>query len=370
MTSLGNSVFSSCDGLISVWIGNGVETIGTNCFSTSKNIEEFICKSAFQFPVGTLQGLQKLHRLEGPANLLEYENNEDLYAYTTRLDSVTITSGTISDHGFAVLRQSADALKTLSLEAVGNTELPTLALDGCLQLKTLTLPASLKQTGYGAFKECTALTSITLPTSLTEVGDRAFEDCYLLNNITWNENLQRIGDRAFYGCNSLPQVTIPEGVEDIGVAAFMGCTYMENVELPASLRTVGDNAFANNTRTRSMTVYAAVPPLVSAHTFYQLDASAPVYVPAESLSSYRAAAYWQDLNLQPFGGTTGIGVLSLSEAIMVVNGEVHLNLPGTFEVQVYDLQGHHVLRTTENLFALPQGVYIVQVGNETVKVVI
>ncbi len=283
---------------------------------------------------------------------------------------MAITSGTISDHGFAVLRQSADALKTLSLEAVGNTELPTLALDGCLQLKTLTLPASLEQTGYGAFKECTALTSITLPTSLTEVGDRAFEDCYLLNNITWNENLQRIGDRAFYGCNSLPQVTIPEGVEEIGVAAFMGCTYMENVELPASLRTVGDNAFANNTRTRSMTVYAAVPPLVSAHTFYQLDASAPVYVPAESLSSYRAAAYWQDLNLQPFGGTTGMGVLSLSEAITVVNGEVHLNLLGTFEVQVYDLQGRHVLRTTENRFALPQGAYIIKAGDEAVKVVI
>ena len=373
VTSIGDEFLSQCNKLTSVWIGSGLETISPSEYTddhilSCTNLEVFVCKSAVaQFPAGLLQGLQKLRRVEGPANLLEYENNEDLQAYTTRLDSVAITGGTVSDKGFAVLRQSADALETLSLKAADNTTLPTLALDGCLQLRNLTLPASLTSTGYGAFKECTALTSVALPASLAEVGDRAFEDCYLLHDIMWNEDLQRIGGRAFYGCNSLPQVTIPEGVEEIGVAAFMGCTYMEEVQLPASLRTIGDNAFAYNTRTRSMTVHAAVPPLVSAHTFYQLEASAPVYVPAESLPTYRATPYWQDLNLQPIGDATGMGDLTLSESVTVVNGEVHLNLPGTFETHVYDLQGRHVLSTTESHFALPQDIYIIKVGNEAVK---
>ena len=376
VTSIGGGVLSYCYKLTSVWIGSGLETMSltattgfcSKSLEGSTNLEVFVCKSAVaKFPVGLLQGLPNLRRVEGPANLLEYENNEDLYTYTTRLDSVTITGGTVSDKGFAVLRRSADALETLSLEGADNTELPTLALDGCLRLRNLVLPASLTRTGYGAFKECTALASVTLPASLAEVGDRAFEDCYLLSDITWNEGLQRIGDRAFYGCNSLPQVAIPEGVEYIGVAAFMGCTYMEDVQLPASLRTIGDNAFAHNTRTRSMTVHATVPPLVSAHTFYQLDASAPVYVPAESLASYRAAAYWQDLNLQPIGSTTGIAAPSLAERITVKDGEVHINIIGMDEVRVYDLQGRHVLSTTESRFTLPQGVYIVQVGNEAVK---
>ena len=373
VTSIGDGFLYYCDKLTSVWIGSGLETTtftGYKSLDHSTNLEVFVCKSAVaQFPAGLLQGLPNLRRVEGPANLLEYENNENLLTYyTTRLDSVAITGGTVSDKGFAVLRQSADALETLSLEAADNTTLPTLALDGCLQLRNLTLPASLTHTGYGAFKECTALASVALPASLTEVGDRAFEDCYLLHDIMWNEGLQRIGNRAFYGCNSLPQVTIPEGVEEIGVAAFMGCTYMEEVQLPASLRTIGDNAFANNTRTRSMTVRATVPPLVAAHTFYQLDASAPVYVPAESLASYRAAAHWQDLNLQPIGGATGVDGLPLSECITVKNGEVHLNLPGTFEAHVYDLQGHCVLRTTESHFALPPDIYIIKVGREAVKV--
>ncbi len=374
VTSIGDSFLAQCDSLTSVRIGSGLETAGTGWFEGTPNLEEFICKSVVaQFPVNALHGKQKIHRLEGPVCLLEYENNEDLDAYTTRLDSVVIIGGTVSDKGFAVLRQSAGALQTLSLEAADNAELPTLALDGCIRLRNLTLPASLAQTGYGAFKGCTALASVTLPATLVEVDDRAFEDCRSLTSVQFDSEgaLERIGNWAFYNCHQLQTLQLPEGVAEVGLAAFYGCSYLEDIELPSTLRSIGDHAFAHNTKARKMTVHAAVPPVVEAKTFLRVSRDMPVYVPAESLASYQAAAYWQDLNLQPIGDATGMGHLSLSENITVVNGEVHIiNMTGTGEVQVYDLQGRSVLRTTESRFVLPQGIYIIKVGDEALKVAI
>ena len=181
---------------------------------------------------------------------------------------------------------------------------------------------------------------------------------------------ERIGNWAFYNCHQLQTLQLPEGVAEVGLAAFYGCSYLEDIELPSTLRSIGDHAFAHNTKARKMTVHAAVPPVVEAKTFLRVSRDMPVYVPAESLASYQAAAYWQDLNLQPIGDATGMGHLSLSESITVVNGEVHINMTGTGEVQVYDLQGRSVLRTTESRFALPQGIYIIKVGDEALKVAI
>ena len=254
-----------------------------------------------------------------------------------QLRSLTLAGGVWDEAGGAFIRSNAETLETIDLLACNNATLPDGALAGCYHMKNILLPASLTQTGYGAFKGCTALASVTLPASLVEVGDRAFEDCRSLTSVqfAWEGALTRIGNWAFYNCHQLQALQLPEGVAEVGLAAFYGCSYLEDIELPSTLRSIGDHAFAHNVKARKMTVHAAVPPVVEAKTFLRVSRDMPVYVPAESLASYQAAAYWQDLNLQPIGDATGMGHLSLSENITVVNGEVHIiNMTGTGEVQV------------------------------------
>ena len=310
-------------------------------------------------------GLTLLEEIVAPAAALQ--GDADLPS----LRSLAVTGGNVSVEGFAFIARQHRTLETVDLSNASDREITDEALAECYGLKQVALPSSLERLGYRALAECAGITSVDLPASLTEIGDRAFENCYLLSDLVWGgegSQLRRIGNRAFYGCNSLPGVSIPEGVEEIGVAAFMGCTYMENVELPSSLTLLGDNAFANGTRVRSMTVYPTTPPALAPHTFYNIDRSVPVYVPAASLATYRATPYWQDLNLQPLGGTTAAGSV-LTDRLLVRGNEVLLPA-NCGEVQVYDMAGRCVLRTTEQQFILPQGVYMIQTGGNAVKAVV
>lgn len=149
---------------------------------------------------------------------------------------------------------------------------------------------------------------------------------------------------------------------------------MESIELPASLTSVNNNAFANNTKVNRMTVLATTPPDITSHTFYNIDRAIPVYVPAEAYGNYASHMYWKEFNLQRMGSTTGLGdTSSIAERITVQGSEIilHVNPDEMSEVNVFDMTGRAVLRTNETRFTIPQtGVYVVMLGQESVKVVI
>ena len=131
---------------------------------------------------------------------------------------------------------------------------------------------------------------------------------------------------------------------------------------------IGDSAFFNCTGLTSIICHAPIPPSIGSHTFEGINRNTPVYVPAESLLYYISHPYWGTLFIQPLPDYSGIVATALQESITVQDGEVHINMTGIDAVQVYDLQGYQVLRTTERHFALPQGIYIIKVGDEAVKV--
>ena len=98
---------------------------------------------------------------------------------------------------------------------------------------------------YEGYSACTALT-----------------DCVLGNSIT------RIGQRAFYKCSSLTGITIPNTIENIENYAFQDCFGLQSVTILATTPpSLGTNVFVNSVST----------------------ATYPIYVPCESLSTYRAA---------------------------------------------------------------------------------
>ena len=369
VTSIGNRAFYDCNGLTALELPASVTNVGQEIVGWCTNLRSFLWHATevqnAGNVVGLFDGLTKLEEIMAPVQVLI--GDTDLQS----LRSLTITCGEVNTEGFAFIARQHHTLELVDLSGASNREMPDEALSECYKLKQLALPSSLERLGYRALAECAGITSVDLPASLTEIGDRAFENCYLLSDLVWGgegSQLRRIGNRAFYGCNSLPGVSIPEGVEEIGVAAFMGCTYMENVELPSSLTLLGDNAFANGTRVRSMKVHATTPPALAPHTFYNIDRSVPVYVPAASLATYRATPYWQELNLQPMSGTTAVGSV-LTDRLLVRGNEVLLPA-NCGEVQVYDMAGRCVLRTTEQQFILPQGVYMIQAGGNAVKAVV
>ena len=56
----------------------------------------------------------------------------------------------------------------------------------------------MKSIGTSAFDDCDNLRSITVPGSVKKIGDSAFEDCNYLSYVELENGIETIGGKAFY----------------------------------------------------------------------------------------------------------------------------------------------------------------------------
>ncbi len=182
------------------------------------------------------------------------------------------------------------------------TSIGEFAFASCESLTSITLPASVTEIENGAFASCTGLTSITIPenSQLTSIGNDVFSNCNSLQSITIPENVTSIGEFAFADCNSLTSINIPVGVTNIELSAFSYCNSLTTINIPEDVTSIGDQAFAGCTGLTSITCNAVTPPTIDgSYTFYSVNKSIPIYVPADSIEVYKAANYWKDFtNIQ------------------------------------------------------------------------
>lgn len=151
-------------------------------------------------------------------------------------------------------------------------------------ITSVTIPASVKDIGVGAFADCTALTKVEIPVGVTEIRNLTFAGCTKLNSVTLSEKTARIGNMAFEGCSALASITlpaavnyigagafnesgiatltIPEGVKEIGFKTFGYCTALTKVTFPATVKTIDADAFTGSTK-----VTITAPVNSGAHAF-------------------------------------------------------------------------------------------------------
>lgn len=113
-----------------------------------------------------------------------------------------------------------------------------------------------------------------------------------ITSITIPNGTTKIGDSAFRYCVSLTNVTIPNSVTLIYFAAFRGCSSLTSITIPSSVTNVGESAFSGCTKLVSVTVLASSPPTLESEAFYNTHTNLVIYVPAESVDTYKAASGW------------------------------------------------------------------------------
>ena len=145
------------------------------------------------------------------------EKNVTIIAYNTFKDCQNIKTVTVPD----------------SVKKIG-----TSAFSGCINLTDITLPNSIIEMDGFVFSNCENLTNIILPESVTIINQYLFNKCRSLSSITIPESVTRIENQAFANCENLAYITIPENVTYIGAGIFKGCKNLKTVNILAKRENV------------------------------------------------------------------------------------------------------------------------------------
>ena len=92
---------------------------------------------------------------------------------------------------------------------------------------------------------------------------------------------------------------MPSGVTTINSSAFQNCSGLTEVVIPSSVTYINYAAFANCSGITSIKMESATPPTLSnpSSSFpqpFDNTNDCPIYVPAQSVQTYKAATNWSD----------------------------------------------------------------------------
>lgn len=163
---------------------------------------------------------------------------------------------------------------------------------GCSSLLKITLPESIEKINAYVFQNCTSLEKINIPKTIKLIGNFAFENVpaefviNLPNATTINKYIfQRSGCVAVQNLGQLSLFN--DGV-------FRYCAKLRYAILPASFTTAYAYLFNGCSALEAVVCKAVTPPTIGTGCFY-LSNDCPVYVPDESVESYKTATKWSDI---------------------------------------------------------------------------
>ena len=122
------------------------------------------------------------------------------------------------------------------------------AFKNCTSLRKATFAdQGVKTIGQFAFTGCTSLEEVQLPHSLTEIGSSVFRDCSALKSFTLTPGIEKVGGQFLQGCTGLKELIIEDGVTTIPGSFARELTGITSITIPASVQTIEAQAFYSAT---------------------------------------------------------------------------------------------------------------------------
>ena len=315
VTALADFAFYLCEGVTSVILQEGIESIGqdafTQCGVRHLNIPASVT-SIGPCPFTSLETLS----VSSDNPVFSSPDGSNAVIETATQTLVAGCGGTVIPPGVTSIRSYA-----LSFCPVRTIEIPqsvtsigghAFYLSG---LRTIEIPFSITVLENGVFEACGALSTVVLPEGLETIGPRCFSNCKKLSSINLPESLGSLGHNVFERCESLKEMVIPEGVKEIPDFAFIQCSSLRDVRLPESLRRIGDGAFAaclsldsislpsglselgysvfGEEPLSSIRLFCTTPPSANETTFME-NYQSRLYVPQGCAETYRSAEVWRN----------------------------------------------------------------------------
>lgn len=268
IVTIHDNAFSGCQQLTAVHLPATVERIGSGAFESSslksialpeglKTIGEFAFSNSALESIDFPEGLEAI--------------GMQAFAYS-KLTSVDLPEGlkTLEQGAFSYCPISAVTFPS-TLREIGSGYGEVGVFQGCENLQSVVIPATVEYVGNSAFAYCKGLTSATFESPDTRLGFGVFDGCSLQAAITQGD--------TYYKCPAgTTEVVVPEGIKHIAAAAFGGCSQLQSVSLPESLETIGYNAF-NNCSSLSEIIIPENVDTLGQSAFYHCTALREITIP-------------------------------------------------------------------------------------------
>ncbi|MCL2444004.1 MAG: leucine-rich repeat protein [Treponema sp.] len=235
VTSIGNSVFSDCTSLTSVVLPDSITDIGSFMFRDCSSLASIIIpNSVTSIGRDAFRGCTSLTNIVIPNSVTSIDSQ--VFQNCNNLSSITIP----------FVGETLDGTTNTNFNYLFGSVSPPPSL----KTVVITRGSSIKE---NAFSDCVNITSISIPASVTSIGNNAFRNCKNLENITvasgntvyksqGNCVIQIADNTLIVGTkNSI----IPSGVTSIGANAFNG-SGITSIIIPNSVTSIGNYAFANS----------------------------------------------------------------------------------------------------------------------------
>lgn len=264
VTTIANWAFENCSSLNTVKIGSGMTSIGGSAFTGCTGMYHIECSAATPptissstFPA-TLYSQATLHV---PKAALNAYKNANYWKNFTNIEAIEVYDFIYNGIYYKTYREDA---VTVSRDRWDR-------------------------------KNCYSSTNITIPSTAYNNGQ-----AYTVGGIR---------DYAFDDCDNLQSITIPNSVLTIDYMAFYHCNNLKTVVIGSGCYYIGDDAFSACPALTSITCYATTPPSQTSSTAFggnnsSVYTNATLYVPASSISAYKAANVWKNFtNIKMIPGT-------------------------------------------------------------------
>ena len=193
-----------------------------------------------------------------------------------------------------------------------------------------------------------------------------------LRTVVITNKEEKIYDNEFYGCSNLKNVSIGNGVTSIGKWAFSGCSNLDYFAFGKNVQSIGGEAFSDCTNLTMLISQAVTPPTCGTQALDDINKwNCTLYVPSESMMDYQAANQWKDfffINEIP----TGIDDVHADvPTFEITTGGIQFTAAEGKTITIYSTSGALVEKIDSYAgkeIILGKGVYIVRVGNKTMKV--
>lgn len=318
-TGIDDYAYDGCTGLTSVTIGNGVSYIGRNGFYNCPNLKRINSNTngVFNIPSGitsfgsmaTFEKCSSMRSISIPAAITTIPNR--CFKDCSGLTAVTLSTGitSIEDNAFSGCTSLANVtMESYIPPSIGTGVFPsgTTINVPCADMYKTTpgwdVYAS-QIVGYSSTCRRKLLARYSDSTSyvvycdyngiLSSAETRAHSTSYsAMTGCAVGDCTVEIQANAFSGFTALTDVSLGTGLTTIGDSAFEGCSGLTSIVIKENVTSIGGSCFMNCSNLENITVRAIQPPDLGYLAFLSIKSGYKIYVPAESVDTYKNANRW------------------------------------------------------------------------------